>query len=40
MVKLEAILVAVEEAAESIGVMKLKNEQKDALVAFAWRGFS
>ena len=39
MAKLEAILVAIKEAAESIGVMKLKDEQKDALVAFAWRGF-
>ena len=35
MAKLEAILVAVRGAAESIGVTKLKDEQKDALVAFA-----
>ena len=39
MAKLEAVLVAVKEAAESI-VIKLKDEQKDALVAFAWQGFS
>ena len=35
MVKLEAILVAIKEASESLGVSKLKDEQKDALVAFA-----
>ena len=40
MAKLEAILVAVKETAESIVVMKLKDEQKDALVAFVWWGFS
>ena len=34
MVKLESILVAVKEASESIGISKLKDEQKDALVAF------
>lgn len=35
MAKLETILVAVKEASESLGVSKLKKEQKDALVAFA-----
>lgn len=35
MAKLESILVAVKKASESIGISKLKDEQKDALVAFA-----
>ena len=38
--KLEAILVAIKEAAKSIRVMRLKDEQKDALVTFTWQGFS
>ena len=35
MAKLESIFVAVKEASESTGISKLKEEQKDALVAFA-----
>ena len=35
MAKLEGILVVVKEASESLGVSKLKDKQKDALVAFA-----